>query len=641
MNTARCGVTRPLEQVHAKTYPKGHRKNYPLCALSAGWVWLGLSIAAFAQEPVLMKAANQAPEFASQHITQNPKQRSVMVVLTGDVKGWVWRGAVHPHRRAGGFALLTAPLKRLRKAHPDLILLDGGDFLGDAPETEYAQHQGQLPLAIEMMQALGYDAAVLGNRDLARLRLFPHWRQQSRVPWLAGNVRAYALSRPSPAIAALPFASYVLLNRAGLRIAIVGFTQPGQRHRVQGQATQWIASSALPKAAQLVKRMRTQQQADVVIGLIHSGVHGHYGREASLRQGKAQPAEAGLLAWQRSALPQARFDVLISAAAHRLHPRARRGWIRPHADYPVPLVEAGAYASQLVMVHIGLRRYASPVVRTAVPSKTPASTTAWRVMQVKAKALALKLNPTQTVLSQVPKPLRARLQRTWRWLNTPTAWKIARRPNKRTFWACLGGLRHRAVLRLLEAQHPNATATQPATTSPALFTQNTLTLLPIPYWLPRAFPKNERGLALARKHLYRWMPYPIQLIKQPIRLDQLRFLVQPYTELLQKTHRIALQKVGFIPAGPGLWYSPAKDIRTHPKALWTKLDTDIAPQASTLLPVVTNHHLWRGVHGLASRAWLPSPIPAQFVHGSLREAMFHTLRQAKSLPNPCHTWLKR
>ncbi len=581
-------------------------------------------------------ASAQAPPNPAPLRKASTQLRTLYIAVTGDVKGWLWRPAVHPHRRAGGFALLTPHLMRLRKAHPQLILLDGGDFLADAPETQWAQHQGRLPLAIPMMEALGYDAAVLGNRDLAHLRLFPHWKLQAGVPWLAANVHAQI--QPDAPFT-LPFASFVLLKRGGLRIAIVGMTQPGGRYAVPKHQTQWVAKSLLPVGAQLAKKARTEHRADLVIGVVHSGVNPHYGRQSSHLQGKDPPAMAGLLAWPEGTKPHTGFDILVSSSAHRLHPLAYQGWVRPRPNYTTPLIETGAYASHLLLlrVHMGAFSAASSKqghAKNSIANISQVETApAWRVMRVEAKAISLKPDPNTPILGYVPKALQGPLQQMWRWLNMPTPWKIKRRPTKRTFWTCLGALRHRAALHIINQQHFAQPIHAP--------TIKTLTLLPIPYWLPRAFPKTERGHAVTRKHLYRWFPYPLTLVQRSMRVAQLRFLTRNYANLLHNTRRMSLQKASVILSGPGFWEPIAKDVHSHGNAFWTKLSQNVAAGPHATLLVWTSANLWNSVHGLGERAWLPAPKPAQFAPGELREALFTTLKHASALPMACHTWFKR
>src|SRR6476661_8352865 len=61
--------------------------------------------------------------------------------------------------RLGGIARLKTKLDQLRKDQPLSVLVDGGDW----SEGTIYYTEGAGTSAIQMMDALGYDAAVIGN----------------------------------------------------------------------------------------------------------------------------------------------------------------------------------------------------------------------------------------------------------------------------------------------------------------------------------------------------------------------------------------------------------------------------------------------------------------------------------------------
>lgn len=63
---------------------------------------------------------------------------------------------------SGGYARLKTVIDRERAAHPDALLLDGGDFsIGSLVQTLYTDQAAEL----RTMGALGYDAATIGNHE--------------------------------------------------------------------------------------------------------------------------------------------------------------------------------------------------------------------------------------------------------------------------------------------------------------------------------------------------------------------------------------------------------------------------------------------------------------------------------------------
>ncbi|KAF0126910.1 MAG: 5'-nucleotidase domain-containing protein [Elusimicrobia bacterium] len=88
---------------------------------------------------------------------------TVAVYHTSDVHGWYsarpakWNKE-DPSRLIGGFPALAALLKKEKNPY---LLLDGGDMFQGTPEGNFTRGM----TTVELMNALGYDAAVVGNHD--------------------------------------------------------------------------------------------------------------------------------------------------------------------------------------------------------------------------------------------------------------------------------------------------------------------------------------------------------------------------------------------------------------------------------------------------------------------------------------------
>ncbi len=100
-----------------------------------------------------------------------------------------------PGDAAGGLPRRATVIKRLRKAHPGLILLDGGDCLGTVPR------QLQNATVLEAYKMLPYSAVALGEQEFWNgLAFFQREVLGAGLPLLCTNLRLKtALS--SPAIA--------------------------------------------------------------------------------------------------------------------------------------------------------------------------------------------------------------------------------------------------------------------------------------------------------------------------------------------------------------------------------------------------------------------------------------------------------
>ena len=88
------------------------------------------------------------------------KDHSTTVLFTHDLHSHFLPQPDGEGGESGGYARLKTALDRERKAHPDALTLDGGDFsVGSLIQTLYTTQGAEL----RTMGALGYDAAAVGN----------------------------------------------------------------------------------------------------------------------------------------------------------------------------------------------------------------------------------------------------------------------------------------------------------------------------------------------------------------------------------------------------------------------------------------------------------------------------------------------
>lgn len=582
------------------------------------------------------------------------EQRTLVIAATGDLKGWITSTTLYPNRKPHGLAHLALLIHALRARHPELILLDGGDAFVGAPNTALwrdassgSMEQGNSPGSgtptmlpmMGLMNLLRYDAMVLGNMDIA-LGWGPllGLTRQARFPVLAGNL----LRGEQPVLPA-----YHLLERQGLRVAVVGLTTP--RAVIGRDPARLDGARFLPledTARRWARWLREKHGADVVIGLFHAGLDDDFGRKEALRIDATLFTGAGRVADEDSG-----FDLLISADAHRLSPKRRSGasW-----DYAVPVVEPGAYGKALV------------VVRMVVQAKAGR----WRVGEVRREAGFARKEPDKGTLLGTGEALR----RTRQWLAEPTRVFFHRRPTKKAFYQCAGMLNHLALSGALskeggprfnskpdkamarpkarEAGHPKANETlRLPSTSPGLETeaQPLLSLLPLWRWPGKGqaarMGKKERGQPLRRMHLLRWLPYRDEWVLTSITGRQVQLLLEPYVRHVRKW-RIHPNLV-LWPGGMALQL-PAKgsEITSLSGILENGKQLPLSPNA--WYGVWMTRYIRHGGGGLAPKSLLirdntPTrpPMAISPPHDSLREAVFSLLSKDRPpLPAPCGKWLR-
>lgn len=183
----------------------------------------------------------------------------------GRLRGWDYYAGIPDSTR--GLTRVATIVDSLRAVHPGQVLLvDAGDFLQGNPLTDVAARAKAADThpVIAAMNAIGYDGAIPGNHEFNYgLGALARARKQARFPFLAANAFLPNGQRAYPA--------YRILTRAGVRVALVGATQPGSmvwdRDHLRGKLVVRDIVAAVASATAAARR----EGADVVVVVMHSG----------------------------------------------------------------------------------------------------------------------------------------------------------------------------------------------------------------------------------------------------------------------------------------------------------------------------------------------------------------------------------
>ncbi|MET9145291.1 bifunctional metallophosphatase/5'-nucleotidase [Streptomyces sp. NPDC057197] len=220
---------------------------------------------------------------------RHPKRYSLTVMGTTDLHGHVFNWDYFKDAEytdgagnAQGLARISTLVNQVReeKGRRNTLLLDAGDTIQGTPLSYYyakvdpiTAKGGPVHPMAQAMNAIGYDAAALGNHEfnygIETLRKF---EQQCRFPLLGANALDAKTQRPA-------FAPYVMKTfhvpgAAPVKVAVLGLTNPGiaiwDKAYVQGKLT---FPGLEEQAAKWVPKLRSMG-ADVVIVSAHSGTSG-------------------------------------------------------------------------------------------------------------------------------------------------------------------------------------------------------------------------------------------------------------------------------------------------------------------------------------------------------------------------------
>jgi len=155
----------------------------------------------------------------------------------------------------------------------ELILLDNGDILQGQPVVYYSNFEktDTEHICASVMNYMKYDAATVGNHDIeAGHNVYDKLEKEFDFPWMAANAVNTKTGKPY-------FKPYTILNRKGVKIAILGLITPGIPMWLPEKIWSGIDfQDMILTAKKWVKIIEEKEHPDILIGLFHSGVEWNY-----------------------------------------------------------------------------------------------------------------------------------------------------------------------------------------------------------------------------------------------------------------------------------------------------------------------------------------------------------------------------
>ena len=240
-----------------------------------------------------------------------------------------------------GLLHLQDVIETIRAQNPQSVLLDGGDLLQGSPLAHYFNYVTQGGVNrnpfFKLINKLKYDAIVIGNHDLGVPRsLLQKYVKHSNFTWLGANVEYKGLEQLAP---------YKILQRRGLKIAILGITTPGVQMWISPQKLDSIRIQAVkPALEKWIKYIKRVEQPDLLIGLFHVGFNPFRDEENS--KINRLPQANGL----RQALTEGSIDLVITGHDHWLFPSKTKG--SPKYFKNIPVIGAGHWGKALIKLNL-------------------------------------------------------------------------------------------------------------------------------------------------------------------------------------------------------------------------------------------------------------------------------------------------
>ena len=214
---------------------------------------------------------------------------SFSICTTNDVHGRYFDSLYVGHATSGSLLAVSRTVDSLRQADgaQNLILIDVGDCVQGDNASYYFNYVDTLSthLYARMVNYMGYDAVVVGNHDIeAGHPVYDRLRKELSCPLLAANAVSTSTGKPY-------FQDYAIITRHGLRIAIIGFTNPNIKNWLSPDLWSGMEfKSLIPYAQEYVDKVRKKENPDIVILAAHVGTGPGLPDEQSDAAGSANAA---------------------------------------------------------------------------------------------------------------------------------------------------------------------------------------------------------------------------------------------------------------------------------------------------------------------------------------------------------------
>ena len=194
-----------------------------------------------------------------------PAEPTIVILHTNDTHSQI--EPIAPGKRDGnhaGYARRMGLIQQLRQEHPNLILLDAGDFSQGTPYFNF--YHGRIE--VDAFNRMGYDAVTLGNHEFDNgVDTLAKVLQDANFAVVSSNYDVQGtplqdIVRP-----------YHILTRAGVRIGIlgVGVHPEGLIAAKNFHPVRYL--DPIPAAQQVATLLREEHHCDLVICLSHLGTY--------------------------------------------------------------------------------------------------------------------------------------------------------------------------------------------------------------------------------------------------------------------------------------------------------------------------------------------------------------------------------
>ena len=193
---------------------------------------------------------------------------SVSIVETTDIHGVILPyDFIDMKPLSASLAHVSGFVRKLRKTHDAVLLLDNGDNIQGQPSVYYYNYIDTVSphFISEVFNWMGYDAVTAGNHDIeAGHSVYDRLVTEYNFPLLAANAVDKRTGKPY-------FKPYIIIEKSGIKIAILGLITPAIPTWLPEELYSGIEFRDMQKTAELWVPAILKEDPDLVVGLFHSG----------------------------------------------------------------------------------------------------------------------------------------------------------------------------------------------------------------------------------------------------------------------------------------------------------------------------------------------------------------------------------
>lgn len=195
-------------------------------------------------------------------VSLQAQNKELVVIHTNDTHSQIEPFTYKADTNVGGFLRRDAFIREARRQHPNLLLLDAGDYSQGTPYFNMFKGYTE----VHLMNAMGYDAATLGNHEFDNgCAALAKRLKKAKYVTVCANYDFYNKNLSKVV------KKYTIVEKDGLKIGIFGLTVDVSALVAPSISKNLVYHDPVEPAKKVVAELKSQG-CDLIVCLSHLGV---------------------------------------------------------------------------------------------------------------------------------------------------------------------------------------------------------------------------------------------------------------------------------------------------------------------------------------------------------------------------------